>query len=133
MPSAFRLPPFFPATPDLPLEDKETRQAMRSTRLTLALLFGLAAATGCGGSSDSGPSAVSPPPTQPTSPDPNAPTVTGLVQDVPQAGIVEQKSQLRRGYKIATGIQQAMHRQTNLLHPFTQVVVLNLGLQVKDA
>ena len=58
------------------------------TRLTLAMLLGLAAATGCGGSSDSSSGALAPSPTQPTSPDPNAPTVTGSVQEAPQAGVV---------------------------------------------
>ena len=49
-----------------------------------------------------------------------------------QTGIVEHHAQLRRGDEIDSGVEQAMGRQLNFLHPFAQVVVLHLGLQVKD-
>lgn len=65
----------------------ETSTVMR-TRLTLAMLLGLAAATGCGGDSNSSPAAAAPPPGQAASPEPAATTLAGTVQDVPQAGIV---------------------------------------------
>ena len=56
------------------------------TRLTIAMLLGLIAASGCGGDSNGGPGALAPSPGQPT--DPDQTSLTGSVEEAPQAGIV---------------------------------------------
>ena len=70
------------------------------TRLTLALLLGLATVTGCGGNSTSSPESAAPPPGPAVTPDPGAVTLAATVQEAPLAGItvcLDQNADLQCG------------------------------------